>query len=339
MSALINKIWLFAPNEYTTIFKLTVLFTDGSESVYEYHKSGTSWVSSGAHDGKLIITLPDEDSSAFRVRAYKDTPFISMRSVYANSAHSKEMPSIDLKRIIFDRGFDGSHPYYDAWTLVNNNPWNGFPDEMPDIFLTNLTEYVTLPSPTIWNGVTTESVDSKWYGWGVLNNTYSVRAADYYRGNPSWSSRYMPVSTIITRNYSALPEIPLQSDMPLNPTDKNTIIGQRDIASMPTLGNCYRFLPIYNGGSYWNYSQHLDEVADIHKINVTAGTGGAVTVSGETGMVYDGWEVPDGGDVVLTAMPDEGYAFTQWSDGVTDNPRIVENITDNLALTAEFSAE
>ena len=40
--------------------------------------------------------------------------------------------------------------------------------------------------------------------------------------------------------------------------------------------------------------------------------------------------------VTLTVSPDYGYHFTQWSDGVKDNPRIFQ-ITKDTAFTAEFA--
>jgi hypothetical protein len=40
--------------------------------------------------------------------------------------------------------------------------------------------------------------------------------------------------------------------------------------------------------------------------------------------------------VTLTVTPDYGYHFTQWSDGLKDNPRIVQ-ITKDTAFTAEFA--
>ncbi len=37
------------------------------------------------------------------------------------------------------------------------------------------------------------------------------------------------------------------------------------------------------------------------------------------------------------AVPNEGYHFVQWSDGVTDNPRTSEKVTSNTAVTAVFA--
>jgi len=42
--------------------------------------------------------------------------------------------------------------------------------------------------------------------------------------------------------------------------------------------------------------------------------------------------------ITLTATPNYGYHFTQWSDGNKDNPRIVE-ITQDTSFTAEFAID
>jgi hypothetical protein len=55
------------------------------------------------------------------------------------------------------------------------------------------------------------------------------------------------------------------------------------------------------------------------------------TVEG-TGRFPEGWRMP------LTAVPAEGYAFSQWSDGSTDNPRYVD-LTADTSVTAIFIAE
>lgn len=41
---------------------------------------------------------------------------------------------------------------------------------------------------------------------------------------------------------------------------------------------------------------------------------------------------------MLTAIPDTGYKFKQWSDGNTDNPRAI-TVTGNATYTAEFERE
>ena len=53
------------------------------------------------------------------------------------------------------------------------------------------------------------------------------------------------------------------------------------------------------------------------------------------GFVTEGGEYAYGTEITLTATANSGYRFTQWSDGKTDNPRIVI-VTENKTYTAEF---
>ena len=41
----------------------------------------------------------------------------------------------------------------------------------------------------------------------------------------------------------------------------------------------------------------------------------------------------------VTAVADAAYHFTQWSDGVTDNPRTDENVTADITVEAQFEAD
>ena len=56
------------------------------------------------------------------------------------------------------------------------------------------------------------------------------------------------------------------------------------------------------------------------------------------GSVTEGGEYAYGTEITLTATPNNGYRFTQWSDGNTDNPRII-TVTENKTYTAEFEVE
>ena len=53
------------------------------------------------------------------------------------------------------------------------------------------------------------------------------------------------------------------------------------------------------------------------------------------GTVTEGGTYAEGTVVTLTATPDEGYQFTQWSDGNTDNPRTLV-LTQDTSLVAYF---
>ena len=60
-----------------------------------------------------------------------------------------------------------------------------------------------------------------------------------------------------------------------------------------------------------------------------------VTAS-EHGTVSDGGDYDHGTSVTVEASADEGYHFTQWSDGSTDNPYTF-TLTGDLSLTASFA--
>ena len=56
------------------------------------------------------------------------------------------------------------------------------------------------------------------------------------------------------------------------------------------------------------------------------------------GSVTEGGEYAYGTKITLTATTNSGYRFAQWSDGNTDNPRII-TVTENKTYTAEFEVE
>ncbi len=76
---------------------------------------------------------------------------------------------------------------------------------------------------------------------------------------------------------------------------------------------------------------------NIYTISATATNGrveGAGYLVEDEGTGYYSY----GTTATLTAVADEHYHFTQWSDGNTDNPRIVL-VTGNAAYTAEFAID
>lgn len=67
-------------------------------------------------------------------------------------------------------------------------------------------------------------------------------------------------------------------------------------------------------------------------LNYGADVGG--TISGPTPQtVYQGHN-----GQAVTAVPQSGYHFVQWSDGVTANPRTDTNVQGNINVTAQFAA-
>ncbi len=62
-----------------------------------------------------------------------------------------------------------------------------------------------------------------------------------------------------------------------------------------------------------------------------------ISVSAVNGQVIGGGEYQYGTTTDLTAIPNEGYVFDQWSDGVTDNPRTI-TVTGDAEYTALFTS-
>ena len=62
-----------------------------------------------------------------------------------------------------------------------------------------------------------------------------------------------------------------------------------------------------------------------------------ITVNAVNGQVLGGGEYQYGTTTDLTAIPDEGYVFDQWADGVTDNPRTI-TVTGDVEYTALFKS-
>ena len=75
------------------------------------------------------------------------------------------------------------------------------------------------------------------------------------------------------------------------------------------------------------------EFASLCHLTYVAGEGG--TIEGETVQ-----SVPVGGSgTAVTAMPNEGYAFVRWSDGVTTATRMDTDVAGNISVTAEFEID
>ena len=54
------------------------------------------------------------------------------------------------------------------------------------------------------------------------------------------------------------------------------------------------------------------------------------------GSVYGGGTYPALLDITLAAIPNAGYEFVSWSDGNTDNPRVI-TVTENATYIATFA--
>ena len=83
-----------------------------------------------------------------------------------------------------------------------------------------------------------------------------------------------------------------------------------------------------------NVTSDITVTAEFRRIELTltytAGTGGSIT--GETSQTVLYGE----SGTAVTAVPEEGYVFVRWSDGVTTATRTDSNVTSDITVTAEF---
>jgi uncharacterized protein (TIGR02145 family) len=68
-----------------------------------------------------------------------------------------------------------------------------------------------------------------------------------------------------------------------------------------------------------------------YTLTYTAGTHGTITGTTPQTIIYDS----DG--VAVTAIPDTGYYFVNWSDSSTTNPRTDTSVAANISVTANFA--
>ena len=83
-----------------------------------------------------------------------------------------------------------------------------------------------------------------------------------------------------------------------------------------------------------NVTSDITVTAEFRRIELTltyaAGTGGSII--GETSQTVQYGE----SGTAVTAVPEEGYEFVRWSDGVQTAARTDDNVTADISVTAEF---
>ena len=83
-----------------------------------------------------------------------------------------------------------------------------------------------------------------------------------------------------------------------------------------------------------NVTSNLSVTANFsnqYTLVYTAGSGGTLSGSASQIVIYNG------NGTAITAVPNSGYHFVNWSDGSTSNPRTDTGIHANLSVTANFT--
>jgi len=123
-------------------------------------------------------------------------------------------------------------------------------------------------------------------------------------------------------------------------TSQSVSHGQ-DGTAVTAVPNTGRHFVRWSDGSTANPRTDTNVTADIdveaqfaintYTLAYTAGTGGSISGTSPQTVNHGG----NGAQV--TALPNTGYHFIQWSDGSTANPRTDTNVTANIAVTAQFA--
>ena len=142
------------------------------------------------------------------------------------------------------------------------------------------------------------------------------------------------LDTVYTLTYSAGANGSLSGS-----TTQMVLIGSDGSAVTAVPSSNYMFSS-WSDGSTLNPRTDIDVSADItvtanftlqtYALTYTAGTGGSISGSSSQTISHGS----DGSAV--TAVPNTGYTFVNWSDSSTDNPRTDTGITSDLSVTANF---
>ena len=109
-------------------------------------------------------------------------------------------------------------------------------------------------------------------------------------------------------------------------------------------------LPVKNDASFGSYDIHISNIllSTPGLTNKYSGAGNTATINvvkpvrtvtitdSDHGTVEGAGSYDLGASATLKAVPDNGYYFTSWSDGNTDNPRTI-TVNSNISLFANFA--
>ena len=96
----------------------------------------------------------------------------------------------------------------------------------------------------------------------------------------------------------------------------------------------YVYNPTIYVDSEWEIYFTIKQIGATNESSYTVD----VKCNPEHGTVSGGGTYAEGTTIEISAKPKNGYEFVRWSDGNTDNPRIL-TVTKDISLTAEFTSQ
>jgi len=219
--------------------------------------------------------------------------------------------------------FNATSSLIKAGSLIMSNVIQG--DDVPESRLNLDQSYVGLNSLMMNTGATL-SFD--------LNSTTRIRESDFKKQlMPTTFYSAIDVATTATLDGTLIVNDTVgQSPAPCERIeflliDADELIGDFDQVTLPN-ANWSLEIDRANGDVIAVYETHTTVTATY-----TAGTGGSIQGTAIQ-MITCG-----GSTSVVTAVPDTGFTFDQWSDGSTSTSRVDANLTDDFTVEAQFIAD
>ena len=195
----------------------------------------------------------------------------------------------------------------------------------------NGSEYIiTLNVGHYWSSTPTN--DIYYQAWDLYFTTYSLDARDqngrYFGSSVRLVSEYETASV-----FSYKLTLKTQGEGVVKGAATYRLNQVATISATPATG--YTFVQWSDGNTESTRQITMTQNMTLTAIFTTTYTLTA-TVEGEgTGIVTGSGTYPQGEMATLTAIPDVGCKFVQWSDGITENPRRII-MTQDLTLSAVF---
>jgi hypothetical protein len=260
-----------------------------------------------------------------------------------------------------ENGYAGGIYYTGTGAEITNCTfYNNVGDYYGGLYISNASGATTITNSTLVNNKSNYGFGgnlSIWYSSVYLKNTIladSAGGVDYYRDSatPIHDNGY---NIVETQSYSDLTN-GVNGNIVGNQANLNidsALASNNSRNGVPNLALFENSVAIDAGDDVANNSISVpitdqrefnrDSIIDIgafeydgvdptltYTLTYSAGAGGSISGTSSQDVLVGS----DGATV--TAIPDSGYRFVDWSDSSTDNPRTDTNVSSNVSVTANF---
>ncbi len=180
-------------------------------------------------------------------------------------------------------------------------------------------------------------------GWSMGSNSAIGNMLKSLLKNPDFKRLFINQAAILLNDYLTYEKVQsaVQSMLATMPSSERS----RDEQRWPRNQTAFTWQP--EGTQLLQFARNRtetfrQEVATYFGLSGEANV--TISTSGSGSVKVDGMSLPSnnyrgkffsGTQMELTAVPGAGYMFTGWSDGSSENPRLV-NVTEGMTITAQF---